>query len=185
MTPEVFPDFLHALQRMDPAAWNQLVESFDEPMRRRVRAYIKDHDLRREVDTLDALHSGIARVLKKGIDQFQFDDLQDIRKLILTVTLNRLRDRARRPRPDRQEETGEGREPSPSQQVAVRDCLEEIQQRLRPETWKLFLWKEVEGLSWEQIVQRRGQAPETLHALQTSYRRDIRRVLEALELSQE
>jgi hypothetical protein len=177
VSPEKFQEYLLALQQKDNAAWQRLLNNFSEPMRQAMRSRIDAFGLRAELDTMDALHSAVRRLMEQGADTPHFTDEGELRRYLLTVSLNLIRDRARRRRQGPMPEI-DPRAPglSPCEQAMARELLELVRQRLGP----IWVWKEEEGNGWHDILQRLGEPVGKLHAVETRYNRNLRSVLNHL-----
>ncbi len=98
-------------------------------------------------------------------DRFKFQSPEDLRRLLVTMALNKLRNWARHE--GRRSDIPDGwnpmtSDPSPSCVAAVNDEIAYLLSRLPPLEARLFDWNRVQGRSWDEIAREEGGKPDAL-----------------------
>jgi RNA polymerase sigma-70 factor (ECF subfamily) len=160
------PSFDELIRRVgigDDQAAARLVRDFEPVVRRVLRARLRVNTrARREFDSMDICQSVMANFfVRAAAGQFDLKEPNDLIKLLLTVTRNKVAEKMRRQhrqRRDRRRTVGgveemalAGQDPSPSSVVAGKELLEEVRQRLS-EADRQIIELRSQGLSWEEIA---------------------------------
>src|SRR5580700_6226815 len=167
MPPE--PSFDELIRRVgsgDEQAAARLVRDFEPVVRRVLRARLRDNRARHEFDSMDICQSVLAAFFVRAVaGQFDLKEPDDLIKLLLTMTRNKLAEKMRhqhRLRRDSRRTVGgveeldlAGRDPSPSSVVAGKELLEEVRQRLSEHERRLVELRG-QGLSWEEVAASLG-----------------------------
>src|SRR5262245_1836697 len=92
-----FADLIRGVRLGDEGAATQLVRLYEPEIRRVVRARLSDFRLRPVIDSMDICQSVMATFFSRaGIGEFDLDTPDRLRRLLVTMVLNRLRDYGRR-----------------------------------------------------------------------------------------
>jgi RNA polymerase sigma-70 factor (ECF subfamily) len=167
MAPD--PSFDELIRRVgvgDEQAAARLVRDFEPVIRRVLRARLRDPCARREFDSMDICQSVLAIFfVRVAAGQYDLKEPDDLIKLLLTMTRNKVAEKMRRQhrqrRDSRRTESGveelalAGRDPSPSSVVAGKELLEEVRQRLSEKERQLVELRG-QGLSWEEVAASLG-----------------------------
>ncbi len=146
------------------AAW--LVRDFEPIIRRVLRARLRNAGARREFDSMDICQSVLATFfVRVAAGQYDLKQPDDLIKLLLTMTRNKVAEKMRRQhrlrRDSRRTVDGveelslAGRDPSPSSMVAGKELLEEARRRLSKEERQLVELRG-QGHSWEEVAASLG-----------------------------
>jgi RNA polymerase sigma factor (sigma-70 family) len=174
----------------DPDAARELFEGYEAHIRRIVRVRLSDPHIRRVMDSADVCQSVMANFfVRVATGQFDLDDPQDLIRLLVKMTQNKILDHVRKQHSDRRdrrrEQGGPGalssltdRGESPSQIVANRELLEEARRRLSDEERYLADQRTL-GREWTDLAEELGKSAE---ALRKQYARAIDRVTRELGL---
>jgi RNA polymerase sigma factor (sigma-70 family) len=190
MPPE--PSFDELIRRVgdgDEQAAARLVQEFEPVVRRVVRARLHGARARCEFDSMDICQSVLAiffvRVAAGEYDLKQPDDLI---KLLLTMTRNKLAEKVRRQhrlRRDSRRTVGgveelalAGFDPTPSSVIAGKELLEQARLRLSEEERQLVELRG-QGLSWEEVA---GSLGGTAGARRNQLARALDRVAHELRI---
>jgi RNA polymerase sigma-70 factor (ECF subfamily) len=163
------PSFDELIRRVgsgDEQAAAQLVGNFEPVVRRVLRARLRSARARREFDSMDICQSVFAIFfLRVAAGQYDLKEPDDLIKLLLTMTRNKVAEKMRRQhrlRRDSRRTVGgvkelslAGRDQTPSSVVASKELLEQAQQRLSEEERQLV---ELRGqsLSWKEVAASLG-----------------------------
>jgi RNA polymerase sigma-70 factor (ECF subfamily) len=188
---DTFTDLVRRVRAGEAFAAEELVRRYEPAIRRAVRIQMRDHRLRRLVDSVDICQSVLGSFfMRMALGQFELDKPEDLLKLLTTMARNNLAAKARHPRVVRRNyakvdaESGEAApvvadDPSPSRAVAGRELLLAVQQRLDSEE-RLLAEQRAHGRPWADIAAELGGSAE---ALRKKLTRALDRV--ALELGLE
>src|SRR3954471_6797859 len=157
------PSFDELIRRVgggDEEAAAQLVRDFEPVVRRVLRARLRDGRARSEFDSMDICQSVLATFfVRAAAGQYDLKEPDDLIKLLLTMTRNKVAEKMRRQhrlRRDSRRTVGgveeldpAGRDPTPSCVVAGKELLEQARQRLSEEERHLVELRG-RGLSWEE-----------------------------------
>jgi RNA polymerase sigma-70 factor (ECF subfamily) len=187
-----FADFIRRVRAGDEQAAAELVSRFEPLIRREVRLEMEDRRLARVFDSMDVCQSVLMSFfVRAAAGQYELDRPEQLLKLLVTMTRNKLASAARREhsqRRDQRRATGDpaalnqvaGTEPSPSQVVAGRELLDQFRRRLSPEEQQLSELRN-QGLSWAAIA---GQLGGTAQARRVQLSRAADRVLRELGMEE-
>jgi RNA polymerase sigma factor (sigma-70 family) len=185
-----FRDLIGRVRAGDAAAAEELVRCYESVLRRMVRVRLLDARLRRLVDASDICQSVFASFfVRAALGQYDLQKPDDLLKLLATMARNKVVDKVRHSGLDRH---ADGRIPvaelpehaqvapgaSPSQQLTLRELLEEARRRLTPEERRILELRQ-QGLQWAEIAVEVGGTPE---ALRKRYTRALTIVAEQLGL---
>jgi RNA polymerase sigma factor (sigma-70 family) len=184
-----FDELIRRVGSGDDEAAARLVRDFEPIVRRVVRARLKGARARCEFDSMDICQSVLAiffvRVASGDYDLKEPDDLI---KLLLTMTRNKLAEKVRRQyrlRRDSRRTVGgveelalAGLDPTPSSVVSGRELLEQARQRLSEEERQLVELRS-QGRSWEEVAASMGG---TAGARRNQLARALDRVAQELRL---
>src|SRR5271167_4637142 len=158
------PTFEELIRRVgsgDQQAAARLVQEFEPVVRRVVRARLRGARARCEFDSMDVCQSVLAIFfVRVAAGEYDLKEPDDLIKLLLTMTRNKLAEKLRRQhrlRRDSRRTVGgveelalAGQGPTPSSVVADKELLEQVRQRLSEEERQLL---ELRGQSrsWEEV----------------------------------
>jgi RNA polymerase sigma-70 factor (ECF subfamily) len=185
-----FQDLLRRVRAGDEAAAFELVRQYEPYVRREVRLRLLDDRLRRKLDTMDVCQSVFASFfVRAALGQYDLEQPAQLLKLLAAMAHNKVvdqdvaekrgkRDRRRVEAGDPEERRLADPDPTPSEQVAARELLDEVRKRLTAEERELAdQW--AQGRPWAEIAAERGESPE---ALRKRLSRALRRVADELGL---
>jgi RNA polymerase sigma factor (sigma-70 family) len=188
-------DFAALMRRVragDEEAAAELVRHYEPVIRRVVRIRLVDARLRRVFDSQDICQSVLGSFfVRAALGQFEVDTPEDLLKLLTQMARNKLSDQARRQAVRRGEDTGvaatvpdmnvvPSQDPSPSQQVALRELLHEARRRLSADERRLLELRE-QGREWSEIAAEMGVGAE---ALRKRFSRAVNLVAQQLGLEE-
>jgi RNA polymerase sigma-70 factor (ECF subfamily) len=191
---EAFGDFVRRIRAGDDQAAAELVRRYEPFIRRAVRLRLEDRRLARLFDSMDICQSVLASFfVRTAAGQYDLERPEQLIQLLVSMARHKLASAARREHRqcrDRRRATADAAaalgevaasDPSPSQQVAGRDLLEQVRQRLRPDERALADLR-AQGLAWAEIAGRLGG---TAHARLMQHRRALQRVTRELGLDED
>jgi RNA polymerase sigma factor (sigma-70 family) len=162
-------EFQHLLERVrnkEEEAVTELIRRYEPVVRTMVRAWLRPWELRlRKVfDSADICQSVLAWFfLKEAPARYDLSKPEDLRRLFLVMVRNRVFYQVRRHKNTRQvvsmTKDAPSREPPPDEQLAEREFLEAITQRLSLEEAELAQ-RRVQGMSWGEIAAELGGTPD-------------------------
>jgi RNA polymerase sigma factor (sigma-70 family) len=169
----------------------QLVRDFEPVVRRVLRARLRGARTRGEFDSMDICQSVLAIFfVRVAAGQYDLKGPDDLIKLLLTMTRNKLAEKIRRQhrlRRDSRRTVGgveelalAGLDPTPSSAVAGKELLEQARQRLSEEERQLVELRG-QGLSWEEVASSLGG---TAGARRNQLARALDRVAQELRLDE-
>jgi RNA polymerase sigma factor (sigma-70 family) len=174
MTEEnTFLDLIRRVRAGDGDAAAELVQRYEPAVRRAVRMQLRDPRLRRLLDSTDICQSVLASFFFRAASgQYDLDRPEQLSRLLFVMARNKLISQARKPQVVRRETRLPRRgalddqvllapAPSPSQQAAWRDLLEQVHRRLSEEERRL-VDRRVQCQEWSEIAAELGGNPETL-----------------------
>ena len=185
--------FLELVRRVragDEAASAELVRRYEPAIRVAVRARLTDPGLRRLFDSLDVCQSVLANFFVRATaGEFELRRPEQLIQLLATMARNRVTDHALKQQAARRDyrrnvraADDEGafvdRGPSPSDEVSIKELLQEFQSRLSPEE-KYLADQRAKGTPWAEIAAAVGGAPD---ALRVQLERAVNRVTRELKL---
>jgi RNA polymerase sigma factor (sigma-70 family) len=186
-----FDELIRRVGSGDEQAAVQLVRDFEPVVRRVLRGRLRDARARREFDSMDISQSVFAIFfVRVATGQYDLKDPDDLIKLLLTMTRNKVAEKMRRQhrlRRDSRRTVGgveelalAGVDPTPSSVIAGRELLEQARQRLSEEERKLVELRG-QGLSWEEVAASLGG---TAGARRNQLARALDRVAHELRLDE-
>jgi RNA polymerase sigma-70 factor (ECF subfamily) len=163
-----FTNFVRRIRAGDEQAAAELVRQYEPLIRREVRLHLEDPQLQRPFDSLDICQSVLASFfLRTAAGQYDLERPEQLVKLLVSMTRNKLASAARRHRRLRRDNRRLAGDPSgalagvadagpsPSEQVAGRELLQRFRQCLSDEERQLAELRG-EGLAWADIAARLG-----------------------------
>jgi RNA polymerase sigma-70 factor (ECF subfamily) len=189
------PSFDELIRRVaggDDQAAARLVRDFEPAVRRVLRARLRDNTpARREFDSMDICQSVMANFfVRAAAGQFDLKEPDDLTKLLVTMTRNKVAEKMRRQhrhRRDSRRTVGgveelalAGEDPSPSSVAAGKELLEEVRRRLSEDDRRLVELRG-QGLGWEEIAASLGG---TAGARRNQLARALDRVASELKLDE-
>ena len=166
MPPDTaFDELIRQVGSGDEQAAARLVRDFEPVVRRVVRARLRG-SARQEFDSMDICQSVLAAFfVRAAAGQYDLKEPDDLIKLLLTMTRNKVAEKIRhqhRQRRDSRRTVGgveelalAGRDPTPSSVVAGKELLEQARLRLCEEERQLVELRG-QGLSWEEVAASLG-----------------------------
>jgi RNA polymerase sigma-70 factor (ECF subfamily) len=169
----LFLDLIERVRAGDDRAAEELLRRYEPAIRRTVRARLRDASLRRLLDTVDICQA-VAQsfFVRVALGRFELNRPEDLLKLLTAMARNKLNKEVHRQRAARrdhrrthgapvedQQPVAAG--PTPSQQVAARELLQQAQLRLSAEERRLLELRQ-EGRSWDEIAALVGGNAEAL-----------------------
>jgi RNA polymerase sigma factor (sigma-70 family) len=166
MSDESFVDFIRRIRAGDASAAEELVRRYDTNIRVAVRACLVDPALRRHFDSMDVCQSVLRSFfVRAAAGQYDLDRPEDLLKLLVAMTRNKVAHQARREHQQRRDERRRAdpvaladvaaRDPSPSRVAEARDLLEQVCRRVGEEERRLITLRG-RGLTWEEIAAELG-----------------------------
>ena len=166
MEPSDFERFLVAVRDGDRDLAIDLVRQYEPYLRRIIHQRLADRRVRHVVDSVDICQSVMADFFEEAEpDRFKFQSPDDLRRLLVTMALNKLRNWSRHE--GRRGEIPDGwnptaSDPSPSRVAAANDEISFLLSRLPPPEARLFEWSRVQGRTWDEIAREEGGRPDAL-----------------------
>jgi RNA polymerase sigma factor (sigma-70 family) len=170
MSPDAsFDELIHKIRSGDEQAATRLVQDFEPVIRRVLRARLRNAGGRREFESMDICQSVLGTFfVRVAAGQYDLKEPDDLIKLLLTMTRNKVAEKMRRQhrlRRDSRRTVGgveelalTGRDPSPSSVVAGKELLEQARLRLSAEERQLVELRG-QGSSWEEVAASLGGTP--------------------------
>jgi RNA polymerase sigma-70 factor (ECF subfamily) len=173
-----FQKFLAAVRRGDREMATDLIRQYEPYIRRVIHMKLTDHRARYVVDSIDICQSVMADFFAQAEpDRFKFRTPEDLRRLLVTMALNKLRNWVRHERhvtgiPDNWDFAAA--DPTPSRVAATQEEVNLIKNRLPETEARLFERYRIQGQSWKEIARDEGGEPD---ALRMRLMRAVARVL--------
>src|SRR5947209_19719125 len=133
MIQETFHDLIGRIRAGDEYAAADLVHAYEPEIRREVRFLLRDPFLRRAFDSMDICQSVMSSFfLRAALGEYDLDQPQDLIRLLISMTRNKVVDATRRQRAQRRDPRRstsleavdlEASTPSPSQIAQGREIL--------------------------------------------------------------
>ena len=186
-----FDELVRQVGSGDEQAAARLVRDFEPAVRRVLRALLRDGRARREFDSMDICQSVLATFfVRAAAGQYDLKEPDDLIKLLLTMTRNKVAEKMRRQhrlRRDSRRTVGgveelalAGRDPTPSSVIAGKELLEQARLRLSEEERQLVELRG-QGLGWEAVAASLGG---TAGARRNQLARALDRVAQELRLDE-
>ena len=192
MTDGSFDSFIAKIRSGDEAAAKELVTHFEGVIRREVRLRLNDRRLLRVFDSMDISQSVLTSFFTRaGTGQFEIETPEQLIRLLIGMTRNKLAFEVRRQRALRRDGrlNASGRveemalaaqSPGPSQLASDRDLIDAMRLRLGEEERQLADLR-AQGWQWAEIAERLGGSPQS-RRMQLS--RAVQRVAKELKMSE-
>jgi RNA polymerase sigma-70 factor (ECF subfamily) len=191
MADESFAELMGRVRAGDEQAAAALVRRYEPEIRREVRFLLRDPFLRRSFDSMDICQSVMGSFfLRAALGEYDLNQPQDLVRLLISMTRNKVVDATRRQRAQRRDHRRATsleavdlatNSPSPSQIAEERELLAMFRGRLSPEERQLADLRAA-GREWADIAQEVGGTPE---ARRKQLTRAISRVSQELGLEDE
>lgn len=190
MADQGFAATIERIRCGDSEAAEQLLREYEPLVRRQVRMRLSDTRLSRLYDSMDYSQSVFASFFLRAVDgQFEIHEPQDLLRLLVTMTRNKIADSARKQLSDKRDggrsdvdsqvfQAVPSDEESPSQLVSFRELMEQAQQRMNPDECAIAALRR-DGLSWDEVAERLGG---TAQARRMQFSRALERVAKDLDL---
>jgi ECF sigma factor len=190
---DAFADLIRRVRAGDQQAAADLVRQFEPEIRREVRVRLRDPRLRRVLDSMDICQSVLASFfVRAALGQYELERLDQLIRLLMTMTRNKLVGQVRRMQAQRRDErlidpAGPGGldtlsdGPSPSRLVEGAELLREVRNRLTPEE-RVMAERRSDGCEWSAIAVELGG---TANSRRKQLARAIDRVARELGLDEE
>lgn len=184
-----FSDLIQRVRHGDADAAAELVRQYEPAIKRSLRLRM-DPRLRRTCDSMDICQAVLGSFFVRAASgQYELSTPEQLLKLLAAMARNKLarvqRDQLRARRDARRVEAGSaderdlaGNASSPSQQVAAKELLAEVQRRLSDEERQLVELRN-DGRDWAAIAEALGGSPE---ALRKKLARAVARITDQLGL---
>jgi RNA polymerase sigma factor (sigma-70 family) len=168
-----FRDLIARVRAGDEEAARELVRTYEPTIRRTVRIRLADPRLRRVLDSMDICQSVFGSFFARAaLGQYDLEDPSQLLRLLVNMSRKKLIDHERHERAARRDMTrtqGAGvmeyevaaPQPSPSQEVAASELLQEMRKRLSPDERRLAEQRAA-GRDWAGIAAEEGDSPEAL-----------------------
>jgi RNA polymerase sigma-70 factor (ECF subfamily) len=178
-----FRDLIARVRAGDVQTVTELVRRYEPYLRAVLRVRLTNTRLQRLLDSADICQSILHTFLvRAAAGQFDLDTPVQLRQLLVTMALNKLRNYARKYHHTEQPlaEAAAAVDPglSPSQVVANTDLLERFRSRLSEEERRVVDLRAL-GRTWPEIATEVGGQPD---ALRMQHARAIDRVLRELQI---
>ena len=185
-----FHDFIARIREGDEDAARELVRRFERVIRREVHLRLDDQRMYRVFDSMDISQSVLTSFFARaGAGQFDLETPEQLARLLIQMTRNKVAFQVRRLRADRRDSRLTdarpvdeidlpGDSPSPSQVVSDLDLVEAVRSRLGAEERRLAELRG-EGWEWPEIAERLGGSAQ---ARRVQLARAVQRVARELKL---
>jgi RNA polymerase sigma factor (sigma-70 family) len=179
-----FDDMIARLRRGDPEAARDLIEQYEDAVRRFIRVRMTDPAIRRQMDSIDVCQSVMADFfVRTATGAYEFETPDQLVGLLATMARNRVINHVKKQRAQRRDvkrvEAADVAEmhpraggESPSEIVAGRELLDKFRGRLSPEERELAD-RRASGEEWADIARALGGRPD---ALRVKLKRAVERV---------
>jgi RNA polymerase sigma-70 factor (ECF subfamily) len=172
MSDPSFGELLGRVRAGDADAAADLVRKYEPAVRRAVRFRLSNAHMRNTLDSMDICQSVMASFfIRAASGQYELAQPEQLQKLLVAMARNKLAFQVRKQhaarRDQRRNEASAGADAfvaagsSPSQQVAARDLLQAVHNRLSAEERRLVDLRN-QGLEWAEIAGRLDGSPEAL-----------------------
>ena len=187
-----FRAFVAKVRSGDEQAAADLVRRYEPLIRREVRLRLEDRRLMRLFDSMDVCQSVLASFfVRTAAGQYDLDSPDQLVKLLVVMTRNKLASAARRQHQQRRdqrksagavEELDRAASPasSPSQIVAGRELLDRFRAELNDEERQIADLR-ADGLAWAEVAERLGGQAQ---ARRMQFARAVERVSKTLGLDE-
>src|SRR4051812_9960325 len=169
MSEESFTDLIARVRGGDERAASALVRRYEPEIRREVRFLLRDPFLRRSFDSMDICQSVLGSFfLRASLGEYRLDRPDDLIRLLVTMTHNKVVDATRRQRAQRRDHRRAtsleavdvaSPAPGPSAVAEGRELLAEFRSRLNDEERRLADLR-AGGREWSEIARELGGPPD-------------------------
>jgi RNA polymerase sigma-70 factor (ECF subfamily) len=168
-----FFGFMKRVRAGDEQAATELVRQYEPEIRREVRLRLRDSRLRREFDSVDICQSVLASFfVRAALGQYELDDPQQLIKLLVTMTRNKLIGKVRKMHSQTRDQRRidvDGQDklksvasgPTPSDLAIGSELLQEFRNRMTREEWQVAE-RRTQGQAWAQIASELGGTSDGL-----------------------
>jgi RNA polymerase sigma-70 factor (ECF subfamily) len=189
---EVFSDLIRRVRAGEGDAAAELVRRYEPAIRRVVRVHLRDPRLRRVLDSTDVCQSVLASFfVRANLGQFDLSSPEHLLRLLATIARNKVTNQAHKQQADRrdyrrEQALGAGEAliaahcSDPAQQVAARDLLRQVRERLSDDE-RQIAEERGRGDSWADIAAAHGG---TAAGSRKKLTRALDRVLQQLGLDE-
>jgi RNA polymerase sigma-70 factor (ECF subfamily) len=188
-----FEELMCRVRAGDQQAAEEVVRRYEPTIRRIVRVRLVDTRLQRLFDSMDVCQSVFGSFfVHAALGDYDLNTPEQLLNLLVSMSQRKLVDQSRRAGaarrdfrrnqegPADQEKHWAATEPSPSQQVAGRELLDEFRRRLTDAERRIADHRAA-GLDWNRIAAEMGGSPD---ALRKQLARAIERVSQELGLDE-
>jgi RNA polymerase sigma-70 factor (ECF subfamily) len=190
MGEDTFGELIRRVRAGDDRAAAELVREYEPAIRRAVRLRLRDPRLRRRLDTLDVCQSVLGSFFcHAALGEFELNSPAALLKLLTTLVRHKLADHAHKQGAAKRdyrrvagglEQDVAAPSPTPSRQLAARELLQEVRNRLSEEERRLLDLRQ-QGREWTEVAAELGGSPETLRK---QFSRALDRVARELDLDE-
>jgi RNA polymerase sigma-70 factor (ECF subfamily) len=190
MPEDSFSELIGRIRAGEEQAAADLVRRYEPEIRREVRFLLRDPFLRRAFDSMDICQSVMGSFfLRAALGEYDLDRPEDLIRLLISMTRNKVVDATRRQRAQRRDHRRAtsleavdvaADTPSPSQVVEGRELLAAFRNRLSDEERRLADLR-AQGCEWADIARTVGGTPD---ARRKQLTRAIARVSRELNLDE-
>jgi DNA-directed RNA polymerase specialized sigma24 family protein len=185
-----FNSFMLRIRAGDEGAARELVRQFEGVIRREVRLRLDDRRMLRVFDSMDISQSVLTSFFARaGSGQFELETPEQLVKLLIGMTRNKLAFQVRRQRARRRDSRLNAstrvddmhvvsKTPGPSQLAADHDLIDTVRFRLDEEE-RLIVDLRVQGWEWSEIAGRMGGSAQ---ARRMQLTRAVHQVTKSLNL---
>ncbi|MBL8891152.1 MAG: hypothetical protein JNL67_14310 [Planctomycetaceae bacterium] len=190
MHDEAFSTFIERIRRGDASAAEELLRQYEPLVRRQVRMQLSDSRMTRLYESMDYSQSVFASFFLRAVDgQYDLNEPQDLLRLLVTMTKNKVASGARKQLSDKRDgarrdvdtqvfQATPDHDASPSQVVSFRELLEQARLQLDAEELAIAELRR-EGHSWDEVAKQLGG---TASARRMQFSRALERVAQVLDL---
>jgi RNA polymerase sigma factor (sigma-70 family) len=165
-----FQEFIRRIRAGDEQAAVELVRLYEPAIRVEVRIRLSDPRLFRAFDSMDICQSVLFSFFARAaMGQYDLDRPDQLLRLLVIIARNKVAFQTRRQRAQRRDhrrnltlegaQTLAAADPSPSRQLAGKELLREIRQRLSVAELELADLR-AEGREWSEIAAQLGGTPQ-------------------------
>jgi RNA polymerase sigma factor (sigma-70 family) len=169
MSEATFSELITQVRAGDERAAADLVHRYEPEIRREVRFLLRDPFLRRSFDSMDICQSVMGSFfLRAALGEYDIDRPEDLIRLLISMTRNKVVDATRRQRAQRRDHRRAtsldavdvaAKTPSPSQIAEGREMLAVFRSRLSDEERQLADLR-AQGREWAEIAREVGGSAE-------------------------
>jgi RNA polymerase sigma factor (sigma-70 family) len=191
--PSDFDEFIRRIRAGDDQAAAELVGQYEPLIRREVRLHLEERHLRQIFDSMDISQSVLLSFfLRTAAGQYDLERPEQLLHLLVKMTRNKLASAARREHRQRRDQRRQARdpaalgqavdpEPTPAEQVARQELLQQIRQGLDDEERSISDLRS-QGQSWEEVAATLGG---TAQGRRMQLTRAVERTAHALGLEED